>query len=43
MTQHTRIVLAKRPAPGLVAPDTFRIETGAPPEPGPGQLRIKVA
>lgn len=43
MTTSRRVVLAKRPAPGLVTPDVFRLEPQPVPTPGPGELRVKVA
>jgi hypothetical protein len=41
-SSYRRIVLAKRPAPGLVTPDVFRIEEGATPEPGAGHFRVRI-
>ncbi len=35
--------LAKRPAPGLVTPDVFQIVEEPMPQPGPGELRVKIA
>ena len=42
MAETSRMVkLAKRPSPGMVTADVFRVESGPVPEPGPGQFRVK--
>lgn len=38
---HTQLVLARRPE-GLPGPDTWRYETHAVPEPGPGEALVKI-
>lgn len=40
MTQHRRIVLARRPV-GAPVPEDFRLETGPLPEPAEGQVRLR--
>ena len=43
MTAMTRrLILDKRPRPGLVTPDLFRIEEAKIAEPGAGEFRVKV-
>lgn len=37
-----RLVLTQRPKPGLVPHDSFRIEDGPVPEPGPGEFRVRI-
>ena len=37
-----RLILDKRPKPGLVAHDLFHIEKGGVPAPGAGEFRVKV-
>ena len=37
-----RLILDKRPKPGLVAHDLFHIEEGGVPAPGAGEFRVKV-
>jgi NADPH-dependent curcumin reductase len=39
---NTRVILAKRPLPGLVTADVFRVEQAPAETPGPGQFRVKV-
>lgn len=43
MPTNAQVKLAKRPAAGLLTPDCFRLETAALAEPGPGEIRVKVA
>lgn len=39
--RHRRIVLARRPT-GMVTPADFRLEDGPLPQPGPGEVRVRV-
>ncbi|MFV0299049.1 MAG: NADP-dependent oxidoreductase, partial [Hyphomicrobiaceae bacterium] len=43
MPQNLQVKLAKRPPPGPLTADCFRLDTEALPEPGPGEIRIKIA
>ncbi len=43
MTTNRVCKLAKRPAPGLVTPDVFQIVDEPMPQPGPGEIRVKIA
>ena len=43
MPTNRQVVLAKRPAPGLVTPDTFAVKDAPLAEPGDGEVRIKIA
>ena len=43
MPTNRQVVLAKRPAPGLVTPDTFAVKDAPIAEPGDGEVRIKIA
>jgi NADPH-dependent curcumin reductase CurA len=43
MPTNRQVRLAKRPSPGIVTPDVFRIEEHPLAEPGEGEIRIKVA
>ncbi|MDX2156376.1 MAG: NADP-dependent oxidoreductase [Hyphomicrobiaceae bacterium] len=38
-----QVKLVKRPAPGLLTPDCFRLEAAPIASPGPGEVRVKVA
>lgn len=42
MTVNRRLVLARRPAPGLVTPDIFRIEEQPLAEPAEGEFRVAI-
>ncbi len=41
-TMSRRLILDKRPKPGLVAHDLFHVEEAAVPTPGAGEFRVKV-
>ncbi len=43
MTTNRVCKLAKRPAPGLVTPDVFQIVDEPMPQPGPNEIRVKIA
>jgi NADPH-dependent curcumin reductase len=43
MSTNRQVRLAKRPSPGLVTPDVFRIEDAPLAEPGEGEIRVKIA
>jgi NADPH-dependent curcumin reductase CurA len=43
MPTNRQVLLAKRPAPGLVTPDTFTVKDAPLAEPGEGEIRIKIA
>jgi hypothetical protein len=43
MATYRACVLAKRPPPGLVASDVFRIEDRQLAAPGPGEFRVRIA
>ena len=42
MPTNTQLKLARRPAPGLLAPDVFKIVESPLASPGPGQFRVKI-
>jgi hypothetical protein len=42
MPTNIQVKLARRPAPGLITKDCFRLEEGPVPEPGPDELRVRV-
>ncbi|ODT29890.1 MAG: NADP-dependent oxidoreductase [Hyphomicrobium sp. SCN 65-11] len=43
MTTNRQVLLAKRPAPGLVTPDVFKVADTPLAEPGEGEVRVKIA
>lgn len=43
MPTNRQVLLAKRPSPGLVAPDVFSVKDAPLAEPGDGEIRIKIA
>lgn len=43
MATYRQVVLAKRPAPGLVAPDVFALKEVPLAEPADGEVRVKIA
>lgn len=43
MTTNRQVLLAKRPAPGLVTPDVFKVADTPLAEPGDGEVRVKIA
>ena len=43
MTDYRRLALTRRPAPGPLPADLFRIETGAVPEPKAGEFRVEIS
>jgi hypothetical protein len=43
MSTNRQVLLAKRPAPGLVTPDTFKVAEAGLAEPGEGEVRVKIA
>ena len=43
MPTNRQVLLAKRPSPGLVAPDVFSVKESPIGEPGDGEIRIKIA
>lgn len=43
MANNLQVKLAKRPAPGLITADCFRLDEAAIAEPGDGEVRVKVA
>jgi NADPH-dependent curcumin reductase CurA len=40
---NTQVILAKRPAPGPITPDCFALKEVPLPEPGDGEIRVKIA
>ncbi len=42
MTTNLQVTLAKRPPPGLITPDCFRLVETPLAEPGPGEIRVKI-
>ncbi|MBN9280567.1 MAG: NADP-dependent oxidoreductase [Hyphomicrobium sp.] len=43
MTTNRQVLLARRPAPGLVTPDVFKVADAPLAEPGDGEVRVKIA
>lgn len=43
MTTNRQVLLAKRPAPGLVTPDVFKVADTPLAEPDDGEVRVKIA
>jgi NADPH-dependent curcumin reductase CurA len=43
MTTNAQVKLVRRPAAGMLTPDCFRLEEAPLPEPGPGEIRVKIA
>jgi NADPH-dependent curcumin reductase CurA len=43
MPTNRQVLLAKRPSPGLVTPDVFKVADAPLVEPGAGEVRVKVA
>jgi NADPH-dependent curcumin reductase len=43
MPTNRQVLLARRPAPGFVTPDTFSVKDAPLAEPGDGEFRIKIA
>jgi NADPH-dependent curcumin reductase CurA len=43
MPQNIQVVLARRPLPGPLTPDCFALREAPLPEPGEGEIRVKIA
>jgi NADPH-dependent curcumin reductase CurA len=43
MPSNRQVLLAKRPSPGLVTPDVFKVAEAPLAEPGAGEVRVKIA
>lgn len=43
MTSNRQVKLARRPAPGLLSREDFVVEDGPLPQPGDGEIRVKIA
>jgi len=43
MSRNTQVVLVKRPPPGPLTPDCFALREAPLPEPGEGEIRVKIA
>ena len=43
MSTNRQVILAKRPAPGLITPDVFAVKDAPLAEPGEGEIRVRIA
>lgn len=43
MSTNRQVILAKRPAPGLITPDVFTVKEAPLAEPGDGEIRVEIA